>query len=169
MADPLDIITLADAKAFLNETTSDNDAEIAQFITACTPLIEQEIGAVVPRTVTTDIFPNEDTGLVTVPVGPVLSITSAAMISDGSALDISQWYDDDGILRTKDGSGLPVEPFSLTMSAGREPVPENIQAGLKEVLRLAWASQRMAEPPAFLLSYRAQTWLGPSATALGFA
>lgn len=57
MADTLDLLTLTEGKAALNETTTDRDTEIAQYITAVSRRLDELCGAIVKRTVSDELHP----------------------------------------------------------------------------------------------------------------
>lgn len=73
-----DILTLAEAKAFVNATDTTHDAELPAFITAITAVIENEVGPVVAREVTETLYPT----------GAVLFLSHSNVISVTS---ISEW------------------------------------------------------------------------------
>ncbi len=174
MSDALDLVTLAEAKAFLNMDTDDTseDTELANFITGMTPVVEAEVGPVVLRSQTAVIY-GMDANAVPAPTWPVASVTSGTYLSNSTSVDVSKMIADQGLILTSDGSTLPLLPWTMTYQAGRvantAAVPLNIKSGALEILKLAWESQRGGTPPAFLISYRAAAWFKPSAFAVGFA
>lgn len=164
----LDIFTLQEAKDFLNIEDSSDDAELAGFISGVTAVVEDVVGPVVPRPVTSIFYPTQERAI-PLPVWPVISLTSGQLVRNGSPVDVTNMVIDRGALWMKNYAILPVEPFTLTYQAGRATTPDNIKKGAQEILKLAWASQRNSDAPAFLISYRAMAWLQPEATSLGFA
>ncbi len=180
MADTLDLLTLAEARKFLNIDGADTseDDELADFITGITPVVESGdanwsgIGPVVLRSRSTIIY-GASANAVPAPVWPIDSLTSGAYLLDDSPVDVSAMVVDQGLILTKDGSALPLRPWTLTYQAGfvadTASVPQNIKKGAAEILRLAWASQRLSDPPAFLVPFRAMHWFGANTFALGFA
>lgn len=56
-----DILTLAEAKLYLNITDTTHDAELPAFITALTPIIEDYVGGPVVRRLVTETLPAEGT------------------------------------------------------------------------------------------------------------
>jgi hypothetical protein len=73
------------------------------------------------------------------------------------------------VLRNPAGALPGAYDLQVTVTVGMVPIPENIKSGAKEILDLAWATQRGKDRPAFLVSYRAQAWLSNSEQSLGFA
>lgn len=57
MADTLDVLTLAEAKSALNITNSDQDTEVAIYITAVSRRLDDLCGAIVKRTITDEEYP----------------------------------------------------------------------------------------------------------------
>lgn len=170
MLNGLEIVTLADAKAFLNmdpSVTSEDD-ELQSFITAMTDVVEAEVGPIVQRALVADIDGLCGT-TITPPTWPVISVTSGTYLLDSSDVDVSKIVPRKGVLTTIDGSWLPLSPWVATMQVGRTDIPDSIRSGALEVLKLAWATQRGSDAPAFLISYRAAAWFKPTAYALGFA
>jgi len=170
MSDPLDIVTLPAAKKFLgmDDGVTDEDLQLADFITGITPVVEREVGPVVAREVTDIIYPSSNLP-VPLPRWPVVSITAGALLRDSSAVDTSKMVFDNGMIFTSDSSPMPSEPWRLTYVVGRDPVPQNLRLGALEILDLAWATQRDQDPPAFLISFRAMAWLKPDPPLPGFA
>lgn len=174
-ADLLDIVTLAEAKAFLEFDTDDTsqDDELQSFITAITGIVEEEIGPVVQREATSLIRPLTVVTQMPTPDWPIQSVTSGVYLDDSTDVDTSKIIANEGILLTTDGTILPSRAWTMTYVAGlvadTASVPLGIKKGALEILKLAWASQRTGEPPAFLISYRAAAWLKRYAPNLGFA
>jgi hypothetical protein len=86
MADTLDVLTLAEAKAALNIPASNNDydTELAQVVTAASRFIDDVFGPVVQRTIT-DERHDGYAGTVDLDHAPVVSITSVKEYSGGTA------------------------------------------------------------------------------------
>ncbi|MDA3624254.1 hypothetical protein OU415_02330 [Saccharopolyspora sp. WRP15-2] len=83
MADPLDVLTLAEAKQALNisESVTKHDAELPSYITAVSQRLDLYIGPVVQRTVTNEVH---DGGRPSVflDLFPVVSVTQVIEYSD---------------------------------------------------------------------------------------
>lgn len=165
-APPL-IVGLAEAKAYLNIEDDDGDEELRAFIEGVTEVVEngdgndfRGVGPVVRRTVTATIYPNGSC-VASLPYTEVLSLTSAVDVGTGVTVSLTGYTFDQGVLRPAYGADLPLRPWTITYVVGRPSLPANIRLGALEILKLAWNSQRgNGEPPAFLVPYRAQAWLG---------
>ncbi len=167
------IISLQDARDYLSlpgiEKTS--DVELRGFIEAATRLIELHVGPVVRRTAT---FTVNRYGCVALPYDP-LSLTSGALIRSGTAVDVTNMVVENGVLRSKTYTPLPIEPWTLTCVVGRTIIGANILKAAAEVVSDLWASQRGASIRAgesqripYALSYKALNLLEPD-TQLGVA
>jgi hypothetical protein len=176
--DPLPpmIVSLADAKRHLNIPAAEtsNDAELREFIEAVTRPIEAKVGPIVRRTVTRILYPCYSGEPVAVPFSPVISITSAALLRDGSALVTTGWYVDGPMLYPGVSGYFPPEPFTLTYVVGRVVIPGEIRNATLNIIKDLWTSQRgsagsVASRLGFLTSYQALDELKPDMQLLGFA
>lgn len=173
--DALDIVTLVEAREFLKPRAGDtgSDDEMQRFITRLTPAVETEVGPVVQRAEIAAIDGACGFCETSAPKWPMVSVTSGTYLSDGSAVVTSKMVSRKGLIVTTDGSPLPLRPWTMTYLAGRvantAAVPGNIKGGALEMLKLAWATQRGQDAPAFLVSYRASAWFKSDQYALGFA
>jgi hypothetical protein len=142
-APPL-ILSLDETRAYLNFATGQtaDDEELREFIEAATRAVEQKVGAVVRRTVTTTIYPGSE--VVRLPLAPVISLTSAAIVRTGTTVDITNFVEEYGCLRSKTFAPLPYEPWTLTYVAGRTVTPANIRNVTAAAIKDLWASQRGA-------------------------
>jgi hypothetical protein len=165
--DPLPpmIVSLADAKRHLNipATETSNDAELREFIEAVTRVLEEKVGVIVRRTTTWTIYPYR---LPYLPVQPVLSLTSAALVRTGAAVDTTNMVVEYGVVRNKTGAPLPWEPWTLTYAAGRTVISANIRNATLNVIKDLWTSQRgsagsVASRLGFMTSYQALEALVP--------
>lgn len=170
MPGALDIVTLDEARAFLNIDSDDSaeDSELGSFITAITDVVEAEVGPIVPRSKSSIIYTCGELEY-PAPDWPIVSLTSGAYLDDSTAVDITRLIFDRGVLLTNNASPLPGRPWTLTYSAGRAVTPDSIKKGALEVLKLAWGTQRGQDAPAFLIPYRAAAWFKSSQFSLGFA
>ncbi len=177
MADTLDLVTLTEAREFLNIDSDDtvDDTEIQGFITAITPVVEAEIGPVVERTETAIIYDSGCYNAIPAPRWPISSLTSGSYLDSSGSVDITNMIADSGLLVTTNGAAFPAKAWTLTYVPGRAAntaaVPLGIKKGALEVLSLAWGSQRVpGQAPAFLISYRAAAWFKPyKSGSVGFA
>lgn len=176
-AEPRTIVSLQDVKDFLNITAADVAAdttleqELRSFITALTPVVENITGPVVRRSVTSTMYPTCANWKMPLPHYPVISITSAADVWTGAAIDTTNWYVDNGVLRTKNFYPLAFLPFTVTYVIGCPTLPDNIRLGALHVLKLAWRTQRGNNPDSFmpaLVMNAAREWFAPN-EQFGFA
>ncbi|WP_029289129.1 hypothetical protein [Cellulomonas sp. HZM] len=165
MAADVDLVTLEEAKNFLNiplESTSDDD-ELAKFITAASKMLARKFGVGVPQ-----LFSDVQQGgrehlvLSHCPVVSVTSVTAAgvALAETDYVLDESA-----GILTSARGQFGP-GPLVVTYTAGYDPVPEDLSLAGNLQVRHLWETQRgtgrrtgggSTEPPAgaaYTWSYR---------------
>jgi hypothetical protein len=168
------IVSLADAKRHLNIPTTETskDAELREFIEAVTRPIEAKVGPIIRRTVTKILYPCYSGEPMSVPYSPVISITSAALLRDGSALTTTGWYTDGPMLYPGVSGFFPLEPFTLTYVVGRAVIPAEIRNATLNIIKDLWTSQRgsagIASRLGFLTSYQALDELKPDMQLLGF-
>lgn len=154
MAGALDLVSLADAKAQLNITSTGSDVELAGFISAATKPIERIVGPVIARPVT-EVWDGGRYQLV-LRKPPVLSVTSVT--DSGTVLDPSSYKVDgpSGVLsRVAGPSLLPflpgVQSVTVVYQAGRAADVAAVTATFPDI-RLAaliivqhlWQTQRPA-------------------------
>ena len=165
------LLTLAEAKAALNITDDDQDAELADWVDRLTPIIEAEVGPIVQRDVTATIPAGAYCHAL--PWQTAVAFVSGVEVDGGAVVSTTNLRVDRGILSRTDGSTLGGRLWTLTLTVGitEDEVPTNIRQAASEALVAAWALRRnnSGELPTFILSYRVQAWLKPDATPLGFA
>lgn len=148
-ATPSYLVSLADAKRYLNITTSTNDEELRTFIESATQVVEDIVGPVVVRTVTeTHTRPGRVIILQQPPIISLISLTSSitgGLGYDASVLDIDPVT---GIVRRLDGLPLgsrawvsPV-PLRAVYTAGRPIVPAAISMAANVIIDHLWETQR---------------------------
>jgi hypothetical protein len=172
-ADPGLIMSLAEVKDYLQKEALvvDDDDKLRSFIAALTPVVEKYCGAVVRRIRTSIVRPYCTGEPIALPFSPVISLTSAALLRDGSALVTTGWYTDGPMLYPGVSGYFPLEPFTLTYVVGRPDLPDNIRLGALYVLKLAWRSQRGNNPDTFmgfLVANAAAEWFAGDRQLLGF-
>jgi hypothetical protein len=137
-----DIVTLAEVKTHLNIPSSDTsqDAELAGFISAATPVIEHVVGPVVAREVVEKHDGGDEAIVLRQP--PVLSITTVT--EDGAAVASSGYtLSDAGVLYRTYGVWLcGRSKVQVTYQAGRTVVPPSIALAAKELIRINWRPQQ---------------------------
>lgn len=139
-ADPRFIISLDDALAALNMTTTDEKQrdDLRLYIAAATPVIEDIVGTVVTKTVVQKADGGH--GSVTLWETPV-SITS---VTENGTATTDYWLDEQaGILYG--GSQTSARTFPpgrgaivITYTAGTNVIPQNVRLGTRELVRHWW-------------------------------
>lgn len=141
MAPPVDLVDLK-LHLQIDPGNLDNDTEMTGHLEAATTALEGLVGPMVPRTVVTRR--RAAGGAIVVPVRPVLDVTSVAGVAwdgtidqDVTALD----WDTNGIIRGGH-TCLPRGRYTVTYTAGRDPVPENMRLAVLIVAAHLWETQR---------------------------
>lgn len=137
------MISLADAKAHLNLTTTVYDEELRGHIEAATSAIEQYLGeVVVRRTVVETLQVRGRTSAVSLGYIPVLSLTSVASLDGATTWDVDDLdVSDAGTLTVQSGAALS-GPVVVTYVAGRSSIPANYALAAKMVVETLYRSQR---------------------------
>lgn len=140
------LLTLAEAKAQLNISTSTDDEELQTYVDAVTAVVEEYIGPVEPREVTERHDTEGGRRAVVLRTTPVLSLTSVEPLLTGGisypvdGLDLDP---DTGEVRRVDGGwfrGL----LLFTLQAGRAgvpPVPPTINLAARMLVQHLWRTQ----------------------------
>jgi hypothetical protein len=142
------LLTLTAAKEALQKTSTKraNDAELQVYVDAVNEWIRNKAGPVIPETRTDPVTVNQRTGLLRLPVQPVLAVISATYA--GVSTSIAGWptvYEDGKVYvsnpytyRTPTtGAGLEV-----TYRVGRTSVPASLVTAARELVVHLWRSQR---------------------------
>jgi len=143
-AAPSGIVSLADARAHLNVTSTTNDEEIRTMIDAATEWVEHRIGPVVRRSITTTVAPAGGTLFLDPPVISLTSLTSAYGYTE--TFNLATVYTDlgAGIIRYGYAGGTFAYPVTVTYVAGRAIVPASIRVATLLILKSLWETQRGA-------------------------
>lgn len=144
-APPL-ILSLADVKAHLNQTTTTHDEELRGWVESVTEGVEHLAGACVRRTIVEDhdISPTFGAEVLCLRTTPAISLTTvAAVLTGGTSYTVADLdlNGSTGIVRRKDG-GRMVGPLRITYTAGRAVIPANITAAARIILAHLWQTQR---------------------------
>lgn len=175
MADPIDVLTLAEAKGALNLDTeaANHDTQLARVITAMSGRLDELVGPVVQRTITDEVIDTGCSGDVWVRRWPVTSWTSVIEYDDaGNSTTLTEeTYDTkptDAFLPER--SATPTAPYNghlhrresgsphefaqtlvVTYLAGRFPVVGDVDARFKEAaivsLQNWWRSRQLSIAP----------------------
>lgn len=138
------ILSLPAAKKHLNISldNTDDDSEIIDWLSGMTPMIEEMVGACVPRTV---VDYAEGGGYVLrTGTSPVLSVTSIGpYLTAGTSYTAGMVkVSTDGRIQRLTGLAFPFGPYEITYVAGRRPIPANIVQASKLILAHLWETQR---------------------------
>lgn len=148
-AEPGLILSLADAKAHLNITSTDNDDELRSWIESVTEVIEHKVGPIVVRTYTDRVDNAEAWVLWNSPVVAITSVT--AVHTDGAVIDTALLDIDStaGIIRRLSRGHFTGGPWNITYTAGRPIIPANIGHAARIILKHLWETQRggVRRPP----------------------
>lgn len=143
-ASPIGLLSLADARAALNFGAGTvNDTELRGYIDAATAVVENIVGAVVPRTVVEVL--TGDT-ILYLKQWPVLSLTSMVpyIASTGGItyLTAALLIDENGAVRLTSGWSLPYNTYLVTYKAGRLEIPPAVSLAAKIIVQHMWDTQR---------------------------
>lgn len=142
-------VSLADVKEHLRITSDDLDAQLQKFIDRATTAMSHYVGPLVPTTVTR-VLDGGEVSLI-LPDFPVLSLTSVGY-ADGSMIDLDDLDLDlsTGIVHWGYGTAGRFTGGSryvtATYTAGWQPVPEDLQQAVLELVRHLWETQRGNKP-----------------------
>lgn len=137
-------LSLADAKTYLNITTSATDTELQGFIDQAEAAIGARCGALLPASRTSRIAGDGAMSLL-LPTCPVASLT-AITPSEGAAVVLSDLHlnSDAGVVTRNDGTAFTASYYDVTYAAGRASVPADLLLAVKEMVRHLWETQRGA-------------------------
>lgn len=142
------VISLAEGKAQLNITGTDDDEEIAGMVRAVTAVCERYVGALARTT-----YAETHNGgyRIVLDHAPVLSVTSVVAILDGGTNQSVADLDVDGptgIIRRLDGAYM-CGPLRFTYVAGRTEVLPHVRLAGLIILQHLWETQRGNVAPRF--------------------
>jgi hypothetical protein len=177
------LLSLADAKAHLNITSTTPDDELREFLEAATAVIEEQIGPVVRRTHTARIHGGRQQ--VPLPHTQVLEVTAVTYVRDGAtAVNVADLAvnTDAGVISRKDAGCLPSGDLDVTYEVGRSYVKSNWTLAAKIIVQHLWRTQLGSLPAiqgddpgyvqtgaGYLVPYRALALLHSDTAPLGFA
>lgn len=139
------ILSLAEAKAHLGETSSTIDEELRDFMEAATAAIEAKIGPCVPKTVTKRVR-DHACNVLLLPLYPAVSITSVTSVLYPTTTWTASQLDLDGeagIVRLLSNTPFYNGPWNVTYTVGRPTtLSPKVRHAAKEMLRHLWITQR---------------------------
>lgn len=134
------VLSVDDAKTFLNITATTSNEEIRQFITRAEAAIAARTGPLIP-TATTSVVEGRSDVLI-LPVQPVISVTSITP-TGGSALGLSSFTTISNVISWNYKTGwFPLPFYTVVYQAGRTTVPADLYGAVQEMLKHLWATQR---------------------------
>lgn len=139
------ILSLADAKAQLNITSSRDDDEIRGWLEAVTSLVEQYTGITVRQTFTeTHALSRLGARSLVLRHTPVVELTALEELS-GAPIGVASLDVDlvTGVVRPVDGSCL-AGTLKATYTAGRAVIPAAVAKAASIILQHLWRAQRHA-------------------------
>ncbi|PXY33557.1 hypothetical protein BAY59_10770 [Prauserella coralliicola] len=136
------IVSLDELKAYLNKTTTKDDPELERFIEGVTPVVEEYVGQVVPKTF---IERHPDGQKIRLLEQPVISVEAIEPWLDKGTTHAVEGVQLDpklGKLELRNGEPFTGGPFKVTYRAGREVIPDSIKTGTLIILKHTWETQR---------------------------
>ncbi|WP_438478962.1 head-tail connector protein [Streptomyces asiaticus] len=142
------LLTLDEAKAQLNITTTTHDEELQAYIDSITAMVEWYVGPVEPREVTETVNGRGPT--LALSQIPVMSLTSLTpLLLGGLALDVSDLVVDNeqGIIRRKIGDAFYGGvfyggPWTAAYTAGRSSIPPTLNLAGRMLVQHLWRTQQ---------------------------
>lgn len=138
-------VGLAEVKAHLNITTSNNDAELTAMLARAQATLGERVGPVLPTTITDEVHTGP--GPLVLDRFPVISVTSAT--SGGlpvTGLDLDRTTGE-----LFGAFGYASRGVRVTYVAGWDPLPADLEMALLELVAHFWDTQRGggSERPSF--------------------
>jgi hypothetical protein len=177
------LISLADAKAHLNITTTTSDDELREYLEAATEIVESYVGPIVTRTHTARV--DGYRSAIPLPHTQVTGVTAVTLVSDGSSpITLSDLAvdTDTGVISYKAGGVFPYGKLDVTYTVGRSFVKANWTLAAKIIVKHNWETQLGNLPSiqgdgsgyvvtgaGYLVPYRAISLLQPDDVPVGFA
>lgn len=138
-----DLCTLAEGKAHLNipTATTTHDAEIAEFITIASNLIEEEAGRNYSGATLTEYHDGgtADVVLFQSPVGSVTSVTANGTLV---ASTLYRVYTATGLIHLTEGTFAGSQGQVVVVYVTTSTVPPLVKQATRETLRHLWQTQR---------------------------
>lgn len=177
------LLSLADAKAHLNITTTSSDDELREYLESATEIVESYVGPVVRRSHTARVCGDQTS--IALPHTQVLEVTAVTVVRDGSTpITLSDLTVDTaaGIVSYKNGSAFPYGDMDITYTVGRTYVKANWTLAAKIIVKHNWDTQLGNLPSiqgdsagyvvtgaGYLVPFRAISLLQPDEVPVGFA
>lgn len=136
------LLSLADAKAHLNITSTTYDDELREYLEAATKIVESYVGPIVQRTHTARVCGYRSR--IPLPHTQVTGVTAITLVSDGSSpITLSDVAVDTnaGIISYKSGGVIGYGDMDVTYTVGRTSVDPNWSLAAKHIVKANWNSQ----------------------------
>lgn len=177
------ILSLPDAKAHLNITSTNSDDELREYLEATTEIVESYTGPIVRRTHTARVRGSRCE--IPLPHTQVTAVTAVTLVQDGSSpITLSDLAINGpaGVISYKNRSSFPYGDMDVTYTVGRSTVKANWTLAAKIIMKHNWDTQLGNLPSAqgddagyvvtgsgYLVPYRAVSLLAPDQVPAGFA
>lgn len=144
------IVSLDEAKNYVNYGNSDNEDVLRQVMQAATELCESVVGSCVQRLLTNIRIPGVSKIALRLPNGPIPSDTSVVSISS-VYISGPTWTQangdfivshESGVVQLSSMSPFWQGPWKATYTVGRLIIPQSIQLAAKEIIYDMWSTQR---------------------------
>ncbi|MEU9789108.1 hypothetical protein AB0E27_00540 [Streptomyces sparsogenes] len=136
------LLTLDEAKAQLDITSTAHDVELQVYVDALDAVIEGYVGVVTPREVAELVDGGGPTlSLRHPPVIALASVSAALTGGTGYAADTLHLDGPAGIIRRLDGGCFTGGPWTVVYTAGRDSVPPTIKLAALILLQHLWRTQ----------------------------
>lgn len=142
------LLTLDDAKAQLNITSTGSDVELQAYVDSVTAVVERFVGPVEQREVS-EVVDGHGVSLC-LRQTPVVSLTSVTpLLSGGTAVNVADVVVDQatGVVRRLAGGSWCGGPWTVVYMAGRGVVPPTINLAARMLLQHLWRTQNAARGP----------------------
>jgi hypothetical protein len=178
------LLSLADAKAHLNITTTTHDDELREYLEAATEIVENYVGPIVRRTHTARVHGGRRC-VIPLPHTQVTAVTAVTAVWDGSSpINLADLSIDGpaGVVSFKNRQGFPYGETDWTYTVGRSSVKANWTLAAKIIVKHNWETQLgnlpsiqggdlvdMTAGTGYLVPFRAMSLLQPDQVPAGFA
>lgn len=138
------IVTLDQAKAQLNITSTANDDELQGYVDAVTGAVEHHLHQVVDRRSVVDEIELCGRSSFRLWSAPVISLTSVVSLDGATTYDVAGLHASaSGVVRVLSGPA-PTGWVAVTYDAGYATIPDQIVRGALIILQHLWETQRGA-------------------------
>lgn len=139
---PETLLQLPEVKVALNITGNSLDGLLQEYIEAAESIVGQQVGPLVPTTITRRV--SAGTSGLMLPVTPVVSLTSVTAVGATTGLDVETLRagNRDGIVEYTAGGRFARGDYEVTYVAGWDPVPVGLKRATIALLRHLWKAEQ---------------------------